>query len=197
MAKRAFDILSSAIGLLIMLPIMILIALFIFIDDRQPVFFKQIRIGLNLQPFILYKFRSMTVNDGSSIGSFDAGNISRVTKTGMLLRKSKLDELPQLFNVLKGDMSIVGPRPEVKQFIEVYPERWAIVSTVKPGITDNASIEFRNEEEILVKSQNPEKTYIEEILPQKLKLYEQYVNSQSFLGDLKIILRTFYVIILK
>src|ERR1035437_8502017 len=160
MAKRAFDILSSAIGLLIMLPIMILIALFIFIDDRQPVFFKQKRIGLNLQPFILYKFRSMTVNKSSSSGSFDAGNQSRVTRFGKVLRKTKLDELPQFFNVLKGDMSIVGPRPEVNRFAEVYPERWAIVCKVKPGITDNASIEFRNEEEILVKSQNPEKTYI-------------------------------------
>jgi lipopolysaccharide/colanic/teichoic acid biosynthesis glycosyltransferase len=180
-----------------MLPVTIFIALNIFIDDRGPLFFKQKRIGLNMHPFTLYKFRSMTVNDGSTFGTFDAGNLSRVTKFGKLLRKTKLDELPQLFNVLRGDMSIVGPRPEVKQYTDVYPERWAIVCKVKPGITDIASIEFRNEEEILVRSQNPKKTYEQEILPQKLKLYEQYVNAQSFLGDLKIILKTFYVIISK
>jgi len=197
MAKRAFDILLSATGLLFMLPIMILIIMTIFIDDRGPAFFKQKRIGLNMQPFTLYKFRSMTVNKSSSGGSFDPGNQSRVTRIGKLLRKTKLDELPQLFNVLKGDMSIVGPRPEVKQYIEVYPERWAIVQKVKPGITDNASIEFRDEEEILVKSQNPEKTYIEEILPRKLKFYEQYVIAHSFLGDLKIIFKTIYVILSK
>ena len=197
MAKRSFDLLFSTIGLLIMLPFMILISLIIFINDRKPVLFKQKRIGLNLQPFTLYKFRSMKVNKSSLNGSFDLGNQLRVTRIGKLLRKTKLDELPQLFNVLKGDMSIVGPRPEVKQYIEVYPERWAIVYKVKPGITDNASIEFRNEEEILVKSQNPKKTYVEEILPKKLKLYEQYVNAQSFLNDLKIILRTIYVIISK
>lgn len=197
MAKRAFDILFSVTGLLIMLPVTILITLIIFLDDRGPAFFKQERIGLNLQPFTLYKFRSMKINSDSPSGSFDAGDRSRVTKVGKVLRKTKLDELPQLFNVLKGDMSIVGPRPEVEQYIEVYPERWAIVCKVKPGITDNASIEFRNEEEILVKSQDPQMTYIEEILPRKLIFYEQYVRVHSFLGDLKIILKTIYVIISK
>ena len=176
MSKRVFDILFSVTGLIITLPVTILIALIIFIDDRGPVFFMQERIGLNLRPFTLYKFRSMRINTGSSSGSFDAGDRSGVTRVGKVLRKTKLDELPQLFNVLKGDMSIVGPRPEVKQYVEVYPERWSIVCKVKPGITDNASIEFRNEEEILVKSQIPQKTYVEEILPRKLMFYEQYVR---------------------
>ncbi len=197
MAKRAFDILFSVTGLLIMLPITILIALIIFIEDRRPVFFKQERIGLYLKPFNLYKFRSMRINKDSSFGSFDAGDRSRVTRVGKVLRKTKLDELPQLFNVLKGDMSIVGPRPEVKQYVEIYPDRWSIVCKVKPGITDNASIEFRNEEEILRNSQLPQKTYIEEILPRKINSYEQYVRIHSFLGDLKIILKTIYVILSK
>jgi lipopolysaccharide/colanic/teichoic acid biosynthesis glycosyltransferase len=197
MAKRAFDILFSLTGLVIMLPVMIFITLIIFIDDRKPIFFRQERIGLNLQPFTLYKFRSMKIKKGSSSGSFDAGDRSRVTRVGKVLRKTKLDELPQLFNVLKGDMSIVGPRPEVKQYVEAYPERWSIVCRVKPGITDNASIEFRNEEEILTKSQKPHRTYLEEILPRKLNSYEHYVNFHSFLGDLKIIIKTICVILSK
>ena len=180
-----------------MLPFAIIIVLFILIDDRQPVFFRQKRMGLNLKPFTLYKFRSMTVNCNSSQGSFDVGNQSRITRFGKLLRRTKLDELPQLFNVLKGDMSIVGPRPEVEQYVNIYPERWMIVCKVKPGITDNASIEFRNEEAILMRSNNPGKTYKNEILPEKLKLYEQYVKTHSFLGDVKIIFKTIYAVLFK
>ena len=134
MTKRIFDILLSAIGLIILIPFAILIAFAIYIDDRGPVFFKQKRIGLNLQPFTLYKFRSMTVNKDSSNGSFDAGNQSRVTNIGKVLRKTKLDELPQLINVLKGDMSFVGPRPEVKKWVDVYPQQWASILTVNPEL---------------------------------------------------------------
>lgn len=136
----------------------------------------------------------MKVATGKSDGSFDAGDNSRITPFGQFLRKTKLDELPQLFNVLKGDMSIVGPRPEVKHWTEVYPEKWKIVHSVKPGITDNASIEFRNEEEILAQSNDPIKAYREEILPRKLDLYVDYVNNRSFMGDIVIIFRTIRVI---
>jgi len=197
MVKRVFDILLSVTGIIILLPLEILIAVFIFIDDRGPVFFKQRRIGLNLQPFTLYKFRSMTVNKSLSNGNFDAGDQSRVTRIGRVLRKTKLDELPQLINVLCGDMSFVGPRPEVKKWIDVYPQQWAFVLTVKPGITDNASILFRNEEEILSRTANPEFYYKEIILPQKLGIYSEYVNNRSFIGDLEIIVKTIYSIIKK
>lgn len=197
MTKRTFDILLSAIGLIILLPIAIPIALIILIDDRGPVFFRQKRIGLNLQPFTLYKFRSMTVNKSSSNGGFDAGNQSRVTRIGRVLRKTKLDELPQLMNVLKGDMSLVGPRPEVKKWVDAYPKQWAFVLTVRPGITDNAAILFRNEEDILVQAANPEMHYKEIILPQKLNIYSEYINNHSFTGDLEIIIKTIYSIIKK
>lgn len=195
MIKRTFDILLSAIGLIILLPVAVPIALIIFIDDLGPVFFKQKRVGLNLQPFTLYKFRSMTVNKSSSEGSFDVGNQSRVTRIGKLIRKTKLDELPQLINVLKGDMSFVGPRPEVKKWVDVYPQQWAFVLTVKPGITDNAAILFRNEEDILAGVANPENHYKEIILPQKLNIYSKYINNHSFTGDLEIIIKTIYSIL--
>jgi lipopolysaccharide/colanic/teichoic acid biosynthesis glycosyltransferase len=197
MTKRIFDILLSTIGLIILIPLGALIAIVIFIDDHGPVFFAQKRIGLNLRPFTLYKFRSMTVNKDASAGSFDAGNQSRVTNIGKLLRKTKLDELPQLINVFKGDMSFVGPRPEVKKWVDVYPQQWAFVLTVKPGITDNAAILFRNEEEILALTTNPENHYKEIILPQKLDIYSKYINNHSFTGDLKIIINTFYSILKK
>ena len=132
----------------------------------------------------------MKVASGKKSGSFDAGDTSRITPVGFFLRKYKLDELPQFLNVLLGDMSFVGPRPEVKQWTAVYPEKWKIVHSVKPGITDNASIEFRNEELILAESQNPLKTYKEIILPRKLDLYIDYVQTRSFWGDITIILKT-------
>lgn len=162
-----------------------------------PIIFLQQRIGLNGKPFYLYKFRSMYILGEAKIGTFHAGDTSRITPLGKFLRKTKLDELPQLFNVLKGDMSIVGPRPEVEKWTKVYPEKWAIVHKVKPGITDNASILFRNEEEILKNSPNPEETYKNEILPRKLDLYIDYVNNHSFLGDMKIIFHTIKVVLFK
>lgn len=162
-----------------------------------PILFRQLRVGKNGKLFRLNKFRTMRVLKEAESGSFDAGNSSRITPLGKFLRKTKLDELPQLFNVLAGDMSIVGPRPEVKQWTEVYPEKWAIVHSVRPGITDNASILFRNEEDILAASSNPTETYKTEILPKKLELYIDYVNNQSFLGDIKIILKTIYTVIAK
>lgn len=132
----------------------------------------------------------MTNLAGAEKGSFDAGSSRRVTNVGRILRRTKMDELPQLWNVLKGDMSLVGPRPEVRKWVEVYPERWSEVLTVRPGITDPASIVFRHEEEILARSENPEAAYRDEILPRKLDLYQQYVRTRSFGGDLLILMKT-------
>ena len=137
----------------------------------------------------------MTVNDEAINGSFDVGSCARVTKWGSLLRKSKLDELPQLFNVFKGDMSFIGPRPEVRRWVDVYPERWSKIHQVRPGISDPASIIYRNEEDILAQSDNPQRCYREEVLPAKLDLYEKYVDNQSLLNDLLLIFKTILVVI--
>ena len=193
--KPFFDLLFSFLGLLLLSLPFFFIALLIKLLMPGPVFFIQQRIGKQGKPFRLIKFSTMKFASGKSSGSFDAGDHSRITPLGRFLRKTKLDELPQLINVLKCDMSFVGPRPEVKQWTEVYPEKWKIVHIVKPGITDNASIEFRNEEEILANSNDPIKTYREEILPRKLDLYIEYVNNHSFIGDVKIILKTIKVVL--
>jgi len=170
------------------------IALMIKTTMPGTIFFIQQRVGKNGKLFNLIKFRTMNLASGKERGSFDAGDTSRITPVGVFLRKYKIDELPQLFNVLLGDMSFVGPRPEVKQWTSVYPEKWKIVHSVMPGITDNASIEFRNEELILAESQDPLKTYEEIILPRKLDLYIDYVQSRSFWGDIAIILKTIKVL---
>jgi len=195
--KPLFDRLFSFLGLLLFSLPFFFIALLIKVLMPGPVFFIQQRIGKQGRPFRLIKFRTMKVASGKTSGSFDAGDNSRITPLGRFLRKTKLDELPQLINVLKGEMSFVGPRPEVKQWTEVYPEKWKIVHSVKPGITDNDAIEFRNEEEILAKSSDPIKAYKEEILPRKLDLYIDYVNNRSGWGDLIIIYKTIKVVILK
>lgn len=188
--KRLFDILVALVAVLLFLPIGLFVSLMIVTDSGLPVFFRQKRVGLFGQEFLLYKFRTMALLPGSENGSFDAGNSRRVTRVGRWLRRTKLDEWPQFFNVLKGDMSIVGPRPEVKKWTMVYPERWEIVHRVKPGITDNASVLFRHEEEMLSASASPEITYRDEILPQKLDLYIRYVNANSLSTDILIILKT-------
>lgn len=189
--KRVFDLLSATIGLIVLSPLFLVIALLIWLDNRGPVFYKQERVGQYREIFEIYKFRSMRSADSGSEGRFDPGDSSRVTKIGRIIRKRKLDELPQLYNVLKGDMSIVGPRPEIKKWVNVYPDRWERILTLKPGITDNASILFRNEEEILAASMNPGQTYREDVLPKKLDLYEEYVTNHSFLGDIGLIFKTF------
>jgi lipopolysaccharide/colanic/teichoic acid biosynthesis glycosyltransferase len=197
MLKRAFDFICSTLGLLILFPLWITIVLILCIDDRGPILFIQKRVGLNHRPFLLYKFRSMAPENNLPSDNFEAGNLSRVTRIGKFLRKTKLDELPQLINVLKGDMSLVGPRPEVRKWVETYPDKWARVLTVKPGITDNASVLFRNEEEVLSMETNPENYYKEIILPEKLNLYIKYVNNHPFAGDVAIILRTIFSIFKK
>ncbi len=195
--KRIIDFLFSLIGLTILIIPFTLIALLIKIKMPGPVFFNQIRVGREGKLFNLFKFRTMSVASGKTSGSFDAGDSSRITPLGRILRKTKMDELPQLINVLIGDMSIVGPRPEVQQWTQIYSDQWKIVHSIRPGITDNASIMFRNEEEILANSQDPTLTYKEEILPKKLRMYVDYVENHSILLDTKIILTTIKEIIIK
>ncbi len=195
MAKRAFDFLFSVIGLVAITPVMLLLALIITIDSKGGVFYKQVRIGKNKKPFKLYKFRSMST-DADKKGLLTVGNKdSRITKIGYYLRKYKLDELPQLINVLYGNMSFVGPRPEVEKYVKLYNQEQLMVFNVKPGITDWASIKYVNENEILAKSSQPEKTYIEEIMPAKLKLNLEYVKHNNVFVDIKIILLTIKAII--
>jgi lipopolysaccharide/colanic/teichoic acid biosynthesis glycosyltransferase len=193
--KRIIDILLALLGVIILFPLAFIVGMIIFLNDFQPIFFHQERIGRFGTAFKLFKFRSMTTLKGVSKNSFDVGDTSRVTRIGKIIRKTKLDEIPQLLNVIVGDMSIVGPRPEIKLWTEVYPDRWSIVHSVKPGITDNASIEFRNEEKLLANADEPEVIYRDVILPRKLDLYIQYVENQSFLGDVKIIFRTIKTVI--
>jgi lipopolysaccharide/colanic/teichoic acid biosynthesis glycosyltransferase len=195
--KRIIEILISFTGLIILSPAFLIISLLIILDDKGPVFFKQRRVGRFGKLFVLYKFRSMKEAGSPKQGSFEPGNTSRITSIGKFLRKTKMDELPQLFNVLKGDMSLVGPRPEVQKWVAVNPERWKRILIVKPGITDNSSVFFRNEESLLKESEDPEKTYKEIILPKKLDFYEDYVQNNSFIGDLKIIFKTLFFILFK
>jgi lipopolysaccharide/colanic/teichoic acid biosynthesis glycosyltransferase len=195
--KRAFDFTFSLLGLIILCPLFAILGIMIRISDKGPVFFEHLRVGKGGRLFKLYKFRSMSISESGDEGSFEPGNISRVTTIGKFIRKTKLDELPQLINVLKGDMSLVGPRPEIKKWVSVFPDKWEVILTVKPGITDIASVYFRDEESILANSGDPEATYKELILPEKLKHYEKYVLDHSFGGDLKIIFRTLFIIIKK
>ena len=194
MVKRGFDLLLAALALLLIAPLLAVLAIAVRLSSAGPALFCQERIGRYGRVFVLFKFRTMQVRKGTEKGSFDAGNATRITPIGRILRKTKLDELPQLWNVLAGDMALVGPRPEVRKWVEVYPDRWAKVLTVRPGITDPASIVYRDEEEILARSADPERTYREEILPHKLSLYEEYVHSRSFLGDIGIIFKTLKVV---
>ena len=188
--KRTLDVTGSLAGLLLLGPLMLVLALGVLVSSGRPILFKQRRVGLKGSEFTLLKFRSMTVSKGAEQGSFDAGNTRRVTAFGRLLRSSKLDELPQLWNVLIGEMSLVGPRPEVKKWVQAYPDRWNRVLMLRPGITDPAAIEFRHEEELLATALDPERAYREQILPRKLDMYEAYLLERSFLGDLHLILDT-------
>lgn len=190
MLKRLFDILCSLTGIFLLLPVFGIISLFIIIDSGLPVFYFQNRVGFRNKDFKLFKFRTM-YKEADKKGLLTVGGRDpRVTKVGFYLRKMKLDELLQLFNVLLGDMSLVGPRPEVRKYVDMYSVEQGNVLLVKPGITDYASLDYINENELLAKSANPEDTYIKEIMPAKLKLNLKYIEDASFLTDLIIILRT-------
>lgn len=193
--KRFLDIVSSALVLLLLLPVWLIISIAIVAESRGGVFYKQIRVGKANRDFYLYKFRTMRTGADKkgllTVGERD----SRVTRVGYFLRKYKLDEFPQLINVLKGDMSIVGPRPEVRKYVDMYtPEQMRVLS-VRPGLTDIASIQYVHENELLAASDDPEKTYIEEVMQAKLQLNLQYIDNQSVMGDIKLILQTFAAIL--
>jgi lipopolysaccharide/colanic/teichoic acid biosynthesis glycosyltransferase len=195
--KRIFDLLVSLSLLIILLPIFIFISFWILLDDPGPVFYLQERIGYRQIPFRILKFRTMYRNADRKGLLTVGGRDPRVTRSGYYLRKYKLDELPQLINVIKGEMSLVGPRPEVKKFVDLYNVEQLQVFQVKPGITDFASIEYANENELLSKSPDAEKTYIQEIMPAKLELNLKYVAEQGFGTDLKILFKTFSRVFLK
>ena len=166
--KRLFDIVCSFFGLVFLSPLFIFLSLWVGLSSRGGVFYKQRRVGLNGRDFTLYKFRSMAVGSDKKGLLTVGGKDNRVTKAGYFIRKYKLDELPQLFNVLKGDMSFVGPRPEVRKYVDMYSEEQKRVLSVRPGITDIASMKYRNENDILAKAENPEQYYIDVIMPDKL-----------------------------
>jgi lipopolysaccharide/colanic/teichoic acid biosynthesis glycosyltransferase len=193
--KRLFDILFSAVLILVLLPLGMVVSIWIILDDFGSPFFVQQRVGLNGRNFGLLKFRSMRKN-AESKGQLTVGmKDNRITRSGYFIRKYKIDELPQLVNVFLGEMSVVGPRPEVPKYVLLYNEEQQNVLSIKPGITDFASIEYVRENELLSQSPHPEKTYIEEIMPAKLALNLKYVREQSFLTDMKIILQTIKAIL--
>ena len=192
--KRLFDITASALGLIFLSPLMLLLALWVALDSEGPVFYRQVRVGRHNKDFHILKFRSMRT--GSDQGSLvTIGDDPRVTRSGRLMRKLKLDELPQLINVLVGDMSLVGPRPEVRHYVNYWTAEQMHVLDVRPGITDPASIRFLNESELMAGADDPERYYIEVIMQEKLKLYLEYVTSHSFFGDIGIIFNTLWAIV--
>ena len=190
MIKRLFDILFAFSMLVLFSPLLMLLSLWVALDSRGGVFFGQQRVGINQRPFKLWKFRTMhpqsELHGQLTVGSSD----KRITRAGYFLRKYKVDELPQLWNVLMGEMSIVGPRPEVPRYVAMYTSEQLRVLSIRPGITDYASLKYFSENDLLAASDNPEETYIREIMPAKLQLNLAYVQNHSFVGDLKIILLT-------
>lgn len=193
--KRLFDIAASGLGLIVLSPLFLVLSIWIKLDSKGPVFYRQVRVGRNNNDFRIFKFRSMRV--GADKGSLVTigGHDPRVTKSGYFIRKFKFDELPQLINVFLGDMSLVGPRPEVRHYVDYWTPEQMHVLDVRPGITDPASIKFRNENELMEKAEDPERYYIEVIMQEKIKLYLEYVEKHNFLYDFGLILQTFWVIV--
>jgi lipopolysaccharide/colanic/teichoic acid biosynthesis glycosyltransferase len=193
--KRLFDIVFSFIGIIFLLPLLILIIILIKMTTKGPFLYKQIRVGKHNKDFIIFKFRTM-IDDAEKLGLLTVGERdSRITKIGYYLRKSKIDELPQIANVLVGDMSFVGPRPEVRKYVELYTHSQMKVLDVRPGITDLASIEFRDENKILGKQENPDNYYINIIMPRKLQINLDYLQKRTLMKDIGLIIKTFKVIL--
>ena len=194
--KRTFDFLMALLAIIILLPVFFLIAVLVVLDSKGPIIYRQKRVGFNKIDFNLYKFRTMVVNQSGSsqitIGSRDP----RITRVGYWLRKYKLDELPQLFNIVKGDMSFVGPRPEVRKYVDLYSREQERVFSVRPGLTDWASIKFSNESDLLASARDPEAFYIQQVVPEKLSMNLKYIEKQSFWVDCTIILLTLKKIVI-
>jgi lipopolysaccharide/colanic/teichoic acid biosynthesis glycosyltransferase len=188
--KRLIDISVSAFGLWLSSPVIVAAALAVRLDSKGSVLFKSPRVGLNRKPFHLYKLRTMRERSLESGPHVTSGTDDRITKVGRILRKTKIDELPQLLNVLKGDVSLVGPRPEAPMYVDKYPVEYDKILSVKPGLSDRATLEFVGEEELLSRSDDPEKTYVEEIMPKKMEHYLRYVDNPSLIEDAKIIVAT-------
>jgi len=193
--KRYFDFFVSIVSLVILLPVFLLVAVAIKLEDGGPVFFFQERVGRNFSTFKVVKFRTMTTDPQVAGPLVTSENDKRITKVGKILRKLKIDELPQIFNVLRGEMSIVGPRPEVPKYVKLFEKEYRKLLTVRPGMTGYASVVFRNEEQILSRYTEPETAYVTEILPKKIKLELIYVSRVSFIFDIKIFLWTFLKVI--
>ncbi|WP_341901854.1 sugar transferase [Fluviicola taffensis] len=189
--KRLFDILVSFLVLVLFLPFGILISIAILCESRGGVFYRQVRVGKNENPFRLWKFRTMRV-DADKFGKLTVGmRDPRITRVGYFIRKSKLDEFPQFINVFVGEMSVVGPRPEVQEYVDLYTPEQRVVLSVKPGITDYASLEYFKENELLGQSENPRETYIHEIMPAKIELNKKYIANPTLGQDIKIMWLTF------
>ena len=195
--KRLFDIVASGLGLICLSPLFVVLAVWIKCDSRGPVFYRQVRVGKDNRDFRLFKFRSMRP-DSDRLGLITVGGHDpRVTRSGYYIRRYKLDEFPQLINVFKGDMSLVGPRPEVRKYVDMYtPEQMRVLS-VRPGITSLASIRYRNENEILAKADDPDRCYIERVMPDKLAIDLEYVDRATLWNDIRLIFSTFREIIMK
>ncbi len=195
--KRIFDVVASGLGLLVLSPFFLLLAVWIKLDSAGSVFYRQVRVGRYNRNFRLFKFRSMRVGSDKKGLITVGGRDPRVTRSGYFIRKYKLDELPQLINVLLGDMSLVGPRPEVRKYVEMYTSEQLHVLDVRPGITDMASIRYRNENELLAEAEDPEAYYIREIMPDKLKINLEYVAKHSFWFDMNLIFKTITEVVTK
>lgn len=193
--KRFWDIVISFLGIVLTSPLLLLMSILIKLTSRGPVFYRQERIGKDGKPFYILKFRTMVVHADAQGPHITVGGDKRITGVGKVLRKTKLDELPQLFNVLLGQMSLVGPRPEVAEYVKLYTPEQRKVLSVRPGITDYASVCFRNENEILARAQDPEREYVERIMPLKLRYNQKYIQEMSVRTDLKILWLTVYAIL--
>ena len=186
--KRVFDVAASAAGLVVLSPVLLAVTAALKLLDPGPVFFRQTRAGLGSKPFQILKFRTMREGGAGALITSDGD--ARVTPLGRLLRRTKLDELPQLFNVLRGDMSVVGPRPEVPRYVELFKDDYDRILSVRPGITDYASIKYRDEEAVLASYRDPEEGYVTQVLPDKIALYRRYIEEVGFATDMRIILAT-------
>lgn len=190
MAKRTFDLFWSVLGLVVLSPVLALVALAVKLEDGGPVFFRQIRIGIGGRAFRIWKFRTMVVDAERQGRSITVGQDPRITRVGARLRDSKLDEIPQLVNVLVGEMSLVGPRPEVPRYVELYSEAQRAILALRPGITDLASIKYRNESDLLAEAENPDETYVQILLPDKIRLNLAYASRAGIWSDFLVILAT-------
>ena len=190
--KRGFDIIVSFLGMVVLCPLVLVVAVAIKLDSPGPIFFRQERIGRGFRPFLIFKFRTMAQDSIATGPSITVGDDPRITRVGWFLRKTKIDELPQLINVLKGEMSLVGPRPEVLRYVRAFQKDYEEILRVRPGMTDLASLKYRNEEAILGNFDNPDEEYVMHVLPDKIRLAKDYLRHASFLFDLRLILKTLF-----